>query len=428
MLESTHRRWMTPLRLCSRRVGAGDPESVSLPAYPEHGAGRRLQGDAVSFMTTRWTHRYYGQSRACRRARGASHPGAEDRASVKRSESAQHRLGQPLISNRLATPIYVDLLDLPLRVLWSDARGVGLDPCQIEYRCDLRRYGPRPNTLKMIELNPLAARLGAADLLPGAFGRAMPAIHRRVALAHETGSSLYDGQIVICTAAYELGPRKIGLDIARASYLGRMIVLNDRDGLKTLRAAVDGIPPSMALPSLGIASCLFTGDRKLILTRRSRSVEAASSLRSISAAGGIPPDNFGAPIPYLHRTAIHEIAGELSSALSEQLTPDDVRVRALFVNSGNLQVGAIGDVTTRLSSAAILAGSADDAHEVDEREAVDCHSNVPKLIDRLISERDDWEPMSLFGALLCLGARNGPRQVEELVVKSLAAHPNAPAH
>ena len=332
----------------------------------------------------------------------------------------------PLIEDPLATPAYVGSLALPLRVLWSDVRGPGLGPSDIAYNCDLRQYGPRPNMLKMIEGNPFAAHLGAADLLPGALKRAWPELHRRIASAHEDGVALYDSQKVICTAAYELGPHRLGLDLARASYLGRLIVVNDPEGLATLRSASNGVPSTMALPVLGIAVCLFTGDRRLILTRRSRSVAAASGARSISASGGVSASGFGANRPYLHQTAVRELGQEIWSTLGERVNIEDVRVRALFVNTDNLQVGAIAEVVTRLESTEIMAGRGEDAYEVDEREAVRADDNVAGLIARLVSERADWEPMSLFGVLLCLGSRHSPEQVEELVAGALKAHPYEP--
>jgi hypothetical protein len=332
----------------------------------------------------------------------------------------------PLIEDPLATPSYVAGLALPLRVLWSDVRGPGLGPSDIAYNCDLRQYGPRAGMLKMIEDNPLAAHLGAADLLPGALKRAWPQLHRRIASAHEDGVTLYDGQKVICTAAYELGPHRLALDLARASYLGRLIVINDPEGLDSLRAASVGVPSTMALPVLGIATCLFTGDRRLILTRRSRAVATASGARSISASGGVSATGFGGNVPYLHLTAVKELGQEIWSTLGERVSLDDVRVRAIFVNTDNLQVGAIAEVVTRLGSAEIMAGRGEDAYEVDEREAVRADENLPGLIDRLVSERVDWEPMSLFGALLCLGSRHSPEQVEELVERALVAHPYEP--
>jgi hypothetical protein len=333
----------------------------------------------------------------------------------------------PLTADPLATPAYVESLGLPLRILWSDVRGPGLGPQDIAYNCDLHQYGPRPNMLKMIEGNPLAAHLGAADLLPGALKRAWPELHRRIASTHEDGVTLYDGQKVICTAAYELGPRQIGLDLARASYLGRLIVINDPEGLANLREASDGVPSTMALPVLGIAVCLFTGDRKLILTRRSWSVATAAGARSVSASGGVSAIGFGGNLPYLHQTALKELEQELWTQLKGHVRLEDVRVRALFVNTDNLQVGAIAQAITRLTSVEIMAGRGEDAYEVDTREAVRADENLPGLIDRLISERRDWEPMSLFGALLCLGARHSPEEVEKLVIEALRDHPLEPA-
>jgi len=317
----------------------------------------------------------------------------------------------------------LETLGIAGRLMASRSDGRLWAPADLEYRADAGHFGlPDESAAWFFErsVDEIAAATTGIEL--AALELTLPPLLARVAaLGPDADQRLFNGPRVSLvdgwTADLPAGPRLV-LRVGPTNYY-TFIVTNQalptwaaRGGLLPARLPVCGLANSLAA-----TLCLITSDDRLIVSERSRFVSQYPGLLTVSASGGVEVDATGGG-GLLHNA----LASEAFEELGIEVDPEECGLYGLAVNLDQLQVIAVGETRTALSSDRVLdRRGVDAALETAVVHAVSLtREDLPTTVAWFVETAARWEAASAVAFLACLERRHPAGDIRALTHALLA--------